>query len=147
VLRFRLWLATALALGAIVGSLLHAQVSDEEKRKRQETDAVSSPTPEESPSPIAKAKAVKQKSKNRAAASATPEESPKPSPKRNLGRKIQRRRSNAKPKPAKREPNLSSQDQRNHLAQRQRTKAAKKISGKQGVAEANQNRKGKENKQ
>jgi hypothetical protein len=84
VVRFRL-LATGLALTAIVGSLLYAQVSDEEKTQREEspkkhhgTHAVSSPTPEESPSPTAKAKETTGKSRKRGGSSATPEESPKP---------------------------------------------------------------------
>jgi hypothetical protein len=85
VVRFRLLFATALALGAVVGSLLHAQVGDEEKstreespRKRHKTHAISSSTPAESPSPIAKAKAASGKSRKKGADSATPEESPKP---------------------------------------------------------------------
>jgi hypothetical protein len=139
VLRFRLWLATALALGAIVGSLLHAQVSDEEKRKRQQTDAVSSPTPEESPSPIAKAKAVKQKSKNRAAASATPEESPKPSPKRNLGAKksSEEEETTPKPKPSETpEPTVASPRPKKSPGPKPKAKAAKKKSTGKSKASA-----------
>jgi len=85
VVRFRLWLATALALGAIAGSLLRAQVSDNEKSQRDEsetgqheTQAASSPAPKKSPSPIAKAKAARNKSKKKHGASATPEESSPP---------------------------------------------------------------------
>src|SRR5437899_2826785 len=65
VVRFRLWLATAVALGAIVGSLLRAQVSDDEKSQRDEsgkaqheTQAASSVASKKSLSTIAKAKAV-----------------------------------------------------------------------------------------
>jgi N-acetylmuramoyl-L-alanine amidase-like protein len=83
VVRFRLWLATALALGAIVGSVLRAQVSEEEKsrrdesgKKQHETSVVSSPTPEKSPSAVPKAKAAAKKSKKKRSPSATPEESP-----------------------------------------------------------------------
>lgn len=72
--RFRLWLATALALSAIASSLLRAQVSDEEK----------SPTPAKSPSPVAKAKAVAKKSKKKDGISPTPERSPSPIPKAKL---------------------------------------------------------------
>ncbi len=85
VVRFRLWLATALALGAIAGSLVRAQVSDNEKSQRDEsetrqheTQAPSSPAPKKSPSPIAKAKAAVNKSKKKQGASATPEESSPP---------------------------------------------------------------------
>ena len=34
VVRFRLWVATALALSGIIGTLVHAQLTDEEKEKR-----------------------------------------------------------------------------------------------------------------
>jgi hypothetical protein len=85
VVRFRLWLATALALVAIAGTLLRAQVSDSEKSQRDdsetgqhETESASSPAPKKSPSPIAKAKAAASKSKEKHNASATPEESSPP---------------------------------------------------------------------
>jgi len=85
VVRFRLWLATALALGAIVGSVLRAQVSEEEKSRREqsgekqhETSVVSSPTPEKSPSAVPKAKAAAKKSKKKRRGSPTPEESSSP---------------------------------------------------------------------
>jgi hypothetical protein len=85
VVRFRLWLATALALSAIVGSLLRAQVSSDEEGKREEapekrhtTHRTSSPTPNKSPSPIAKAKRVEHKSSDETGGSAGPEESPSP---------------------------------------------------------------------
>jgi hypothetical protein len=73
VVRFRLWLTTALALGAIVGSVLRAQESGE---KQHETSVVSSPTPEKSPSAVPKAKAAAKKSKKKRSPSPTPEESP-----------------------------------------------------------------------
>jgi hypothetical protein len=79
--RFRLWLATALALGAIAGSLLRAQLSEDEKSQRDEsseqheTPAISSPRPKKSPSPTAKGKATAKKSKKKHGASPTPEES------------------------------------------------------------------------
>jgi hypothetical protein len=56
VVRFRIWLATALAFGAIVGSLLRAQVADEEKNRSDEspeTTASAEAKPKKSPSPIA----------------------------------------------------------------------------------------------
>jgi len=74
--RFRLWLATALALGAIAGTLLRAQVGEDERNQRdesseqQEARSASSPKPAKSPSPVAK------KSKKKRAASPTPEASP-----------------------------------------------------------------------
>ena len=81
-MRFRLWLATALALGAIAGTLLHAQVSESERSQRdesseqqQEARSVSSPKPAKSPSPVAKAKPAARKSKKKRDASPTPEES------------------------------------------------------------------------
>jgi len=67
VVRFRLWLAIAFALGAIIGSVLRAQVSDEETPKGEQSVKkhhkahTSSPAPEKSPSPIAKAKPVSNK--------------------------------------------------------------------------------------
>jgi len=81
--RFRLWLATALALSAIAGTLLRAQISEDEKSRRddvseeqREKSDVSSPTPEKSPSPAAKHKATAKKSKKKRVSSPTPEESP-----------------------------------------------------------------------
>jgi hypothetical protein len=89
--RFRLWLATAVALGAIAGSLVRGQVSnDEEKsgdesgKSQQETSASSSPTPKKSPKPVAKVKAVTSKSKKKRSASPTPGKSPSPIPKAKL---------------------------------------------------------------
>jgi hypothetical protein len=77
VVRFRVWFGTALVLIALTITLLRAQVSDEEKRKReeflkarQEARIDSSPSDEESPSP--KRKTTKHKSK--------PEKSPSPTP-------------------------------------------------------------------
>jgi hypothetical protein len=101
VVRFRLWLATALALGAIAGSLLRAQVSDEEKSqrdesgKRQHETQVASPALKKSPSPIAKAKAAANKSKKKHGASATPEESASPIPKARLATEKSRDKSSA----------------------------------------------------
>jgi hypothetical protein len=91
VVRFRLWLATAVALGAIAGSLLRGQVSsDEEKsgdesgKSQHETRESLSPTPKKSPKPVAKAKAATSKSKKKRSASPTPRKSPSPIPKAKL---------------------------------------------------------------
>jgi len=84
VVRFRLWLATAFALGAIVGSVLRAQVSDvetgkgEQSVKKRHKAHSFSPAPEKSPSPIAKAKPVSSKSKEETDTSPAPEKSPSP---------------------------------------------------------------------
>jgi len=84
VVRFRLWLATAFALGAIVGSVLRAQVSDvetgkgEQSVKKRHRAHSFSPAPEKSPSPIAKAKPVSSKSKEETDTSPAPEKSPSP---------------------------------------------------------------------
>jgi N-acetylmuramoyl-L-alanine amidase len=54
VLRFRIWLATALAFGALVAGLLRAQVTEEKRRDQSEeteTRAASTPKPKESPTP------------------------------------------------------------------------------------------------
>jgi hypothetical protein len=89
--RFRLWLATAVALGAIAGSLVRGQVSNEEEKSgdesgesQHETSASSSPTPKKSPKPVAKAKAATSKSKKKRSASPTPRKSPSPIPKAKL---------------------------------------------------------------
>jgi hypothetical protein len=77
VVRFRLWLATALALSGIIGTLLHAQLTDEEKEKRAQflkARAAASTSPDESPSPIPKAKAARHKKETTAKPS--PSETP-----------------------------------------------------------------------
>jgi N-acetylmuramoyl-L-alanine amidase-like protein len=89
VVRFRIWLATALASGAIVGSLLPAQVGDEEKSRRDESEQIAaspSPKPKKSPSPAAKGSRDKSGKKHSVPArnashsdtggSATPEKAP-----------------------------------------------------------------------
>jgi N-acetylmuramoyl-L-alanine amidase len=88
VVRFRLWLATAVALGAIAGTLLRGQVSSEEEKSgdesiksQHETRASSSPIPKKSPKPVAKTKAAGSKSKKKRRPSPTPKKSPSPSPK------------------------------------------------------------------
>ena len=54
VVRFRIWLATALAFGALVAGLLRAQVNEEKRRDRSEeteTRDASTPKPKKSPTP------------------------------------------------------------------------------------------------
>ena len=57
VVRFRIWLATALAFGALVAGLLRAQVNEEKRRDQsEETEAraASTPKPKKSPTPKTK---------------------------------------------------------------------------------------------
>jgi N-acetylmuramoyl-L-alanine amidase-like protein len=70
VIRFRAFLGTALALSAIVATFVNAQLTDDEKKKRdarikarEEMRAVASPTPAETPEPTAKPKPAKRKAK------------------------------------------------------------------------------------
>ena len=90
-IRFRVFLGTALALSAIVATFVNAQLTDEEKKKRdarikarEEMRAVASPAPAETPEPTAKPKPAKRKakSKKRPKPTATPaaRKSPKPEP-------------------------------------------------------------------
>jgi hypothetical protein len=54
VVRFRIWLATALAFGALVAGFLRAQVNEEKQRDQSgeiETRAESTPKPKKSPTP------------------------------------------------------------------------------------------------
>ena len=92
VVRFRIWLATALAFGALVAGLLCAQVNEEKRRDQsEETEAhsASTPKPKKSPTPKAKRhhtptpkpKTAKKKSdakKSAKSKSAQNEETPKP---------------------------------------------------------------------
>ena len=92
VVRFRIWLATALAFGALVAGLLCAQVNEEKHRDQsEETEAHSgsTPKPKKSPTPRAKRhhtptpkpKTAKKKSAAKTSAkskSAENEETPKP---------------------------------------------------------------------
>jgi N-acetylmuramoyl-L-alanine amidase len=81
VIRFRVFLGTALALGAIVAAVVNAQLTDEEKAKRdarlkarEEMRAVASPSPAETPEPAAKPKPAKRKTKSKK----VPARKPKP---------------------------------------------------------------------
>ncbi|HVI76917.1 MAG TPA: hypothetical protein VM715_01890, partial [Candidatus Acidoferrum sp.] len=92
VLRFRIWLATALAFGALAAGLLYAQVSEEKRRDQSEESearSASSPKPKKSPTPKAKRhhtptpkpKTAKKKSganKSAKSKAAQNEETPKP---------------------------------------------------------------------
>jgi N-acetylmuramoyl-L-alanine amidase len=83
--RLRFWIVFALLAGGIAGPLLHAQLSEEEKRKRaaflkarEEMRTVASPTPSQSPSAKPKPKAAKHPPKKKKAAKPKPTETPEP---------------------------------------------------------------------
>ena len=108
VVRFRLWVVTALALSGIIGTLVHAQLGDEEKEKRAQflkARAAASTSPDESPSPTPKAKTARHKRKTTAKPSPSPavagpetkkrkhaaeEESSTPTPKKSPGAKARK---------------------------------------------------------
>jgi N-acetylmuramoyl-L-alanine amidase len=106
VVRFRIWLATALASGAIVGNLLRAQVGDEEKSQRDESEQIQthaspSPKPKKSPSPVAKAS--RDKSGKKHLASATPEKAATAIPHAKLANEESQKKTEPSPK-AKKSP-------------------------------------------
>jgi len=78
VVRFRIWFATALVIGAIITGILSAQDSEEQKNRRDESDSIeasaSSPKPEKSPA--SKAKTATNKSARKHRGSATPDKAP-----------------------------------------------------------------------
>jgi hypothetical protein len=87
VVRFRLWVATALALSGIIGTLVHAQLTNEEKEKRAQilkARAAASTSPDESPSPTPKAKAARHKRETTAKPS--PSETPEPEKKKHAAK-------------------------------------------------------------
>ena len=87
VVHFRLWVATALALSGIIGTLVHAQLTDEEKEKRAQflkARAAASTSPDESPSPTPKAKAARHKTETTAKPS--PSETPEPEKKKHAAK-------------------------------------------------------------
>jgi len=89
VVRFRIWLATAVAFGAIVAGLLRAQVNEEQPRdqsEQPEKHAASSVKPKKSPTPTAKGKAAARKSEKKHRASPMPEKAPSAIPKAKLAR-------------------------------------------------------------
>jgi N-acetylmuramoyl-L-alanine amidase. len=136
VVRFRLWLAIALALSAIVGSLLCAQVSSDEEGKREEvpgkrhtTHRTSSPTPDKSPSPIAKAKRVEHKSSDETGASPGPEQPPSPIARAKAAKKSDEEERSPKPKPSETpEPTTASQKAKKSPSPTPKAKAGKKKS-------------------
>ncbi len=82
--RWATWLVVALALTAAVDSILHAQISEEDKKKRdaflkarEEMHTIPSATPADSASPVAKPKPAKKKSKS-GKSSAADKEEPEP---------------------------------------------------------------------
>jgi N-acetylmuramoyl-L-alanine amidase len=103
VVRFRIWLATALASGAIVGNLLRAQVGDEEKNRRDESEQIQthaspSPKPKKSPSPVAKASRDKSEKKHLASA---PEKAPTAIPHAKLANEESQKKTEPSPKEKK----------------------------------------------
>ena len=96
-MRGTVWIGCALALSGLVGTLLHAQISEADKKKRdaflkarEEIHTIASPTPSDSPKPSGKPKVAKKKAKAKKSAAdldeeATPraskkKESPSPTP-------------------------------------------------------------------
>jgi hypothetical protein len=122
VVRFRFWLATALAVGAIVAGLLRAQVSEEQESRRGQSDqgethARSSPKPRKSPSPAAKRATSKSTKKHQA--SATPEKAPKAIPRAKLVGEESEKPTEAEKTPAPTpretpEPSASPKSKRHH---------------------------------
>ena len=85
-IRLRVFLGTSLALGAILGTLVHAQLTDDEKKKRdarkarEEMRAITSPTPSETPEPKAKPKPANRKAKSKKKPTPTPKPKAKAKP-------------------------------------------------------------------
>jgi len=103
VVRFRIWLATAFAVGAIITGLLSAQVSEEQKSRRDESKSsetsASSPKPKKSPTPEAKGAGSKSAKKHRA--SGTPDEASTAIPRAKLANDESRKGADLSPKPKK----------------------------------------------
>jgi len=96
VLRFRIWLVIALALGATIAGLLRAQVNEHRQRdesEETESRAALSPKPKKSPTPVGKAKAATH--------------TPSPSPKMN-----RRHTPTPKPKTAKKKSNEKEESEK-----------------------------------
>jgi N-acetylmuramoyl-L-alanine amidase-like protein len=115
VVRFRIWLATALAVGAIITGLLRAQVSEEQKSRRDESKSsetsASSPKPKKSPTPKVKGTTSKSAKKDRAPArnathsdaggSATSDEAPTAIPRAKLAHERSRSEADVSATPKK----------------------------------------------
>jgi N-acetylmuramoyl-L-alanine amidase len=110
VVRFRIWLATALAVGAIITGLLRAQVSEEQQNRSDKSDtneshAASSPKPKKTPSPSAKratGKSAKKGKKSDETEERTPSATPRETPEPTTSPKSKRRHTpTPKPKAAK----------------------------------------------
>jgi hypothetical protein len=110
VVRFRIWLATALAVGAIITGLLRAQVTEEQQNRGDQSDksesrAASSPKPKKTPSPAAKratGKSAKKGKKSDETEETTPSATPRETPEPTASPKSKRRHTpTPKPKVAK----------------------------------------------
>jgi hypothetical protein len=116
VVRFRIWLATGLVSGVIIGRLFCAQVGDQEESRRDESERTEkhsspSPKPKKSPSPVAKASKNKSGKKHGAPArnashgdaggSATPEKPPTAIPHAKLANEEAQKKTNASSKEKK----------------------------------------------
>jgi N-acetylmuramoyl-L-alanine amidase len=150
VVRFRIWLTTALVSGVIIGSLLCAQVDEEGKSshnesERTETHSSPSPKPKKSPSPVAKAS--KNKSGKKHQASATPEKAPTAIPHAKLANEESQKKTDSSSKEKKSPSPISkakaakeasttddseSQDAQ-ELAHARKAKAAKKSDNEEGA--------------
>jgi len=136
VVRSRIWLATALAVGAIITGLLSAQVSEEQKSRRDESESIetsaSSPKPKKSPTP--KAKTAINKSARKHRASTTPDKAPTAIPRAKLANESDEEEAVASSTPRKTpEPSGSSKSKRRHTPT-PRPKAAKKKSSEKETA-------------
>jgi len=110
VVRFRIWLATALAVGAIITGLLRAQVAEEQQNRADQSDTsesrpASSPKPKKTPSPAAKratGKSAKKGKKSDETEETTPSATPRETPEPTASPKSKRRHTpTPKPKVAK----------------------------------------------
>ena len=110
VVRFRISLATALAVGAIITGLLRAQVTEEQQNRGDKSDtsesrAASSPKPKKTPSPAAKratGKSAKKGKKSDETEETTPSATPRETPEPTASPKSKRRHTpTPKPKAAK----------------------------------------------
>jgi N-acetylmuramoyl-L-alanine amidase len=137
VVRFRIWLASALAFGAIVAGLLRAQVNEEQQRNQTEaieTRPASSPKPRKSPSPASKAKGATRKSTKTHRAAGTPKKSPSAT----VGAKPTKEKSSEAGNTASKtretpERSASPKSKRRHTAT-PKAKATKKKSGERGTS-------------